>query len=1075
MNRFSSTRLAILVHFILILSIWFPEDSLMMAGPTGVMAGPQQAGRVKELAERLAKSNSEAEQDTLLDKEKDLVTAALVRALLARGASENGSPPKAIKAYEAGRRVAERLDDKPLLAASLYGLGWNNLMVGEYARGMNFLQKSLELKEALGDKLGTAWALEKLGDGYRMQGDHKSAREFYKRSKSMGEELVNKPLLSELNLVLGLIEPKTEEALKFFQESLILAQESGDKPRAANAMIKIATALRLQGKTTEALGYVENGLLFSEQLGNKRMISFALDSLGETHRILGNYAQALENFQKALVINQELGNKVAHAEAFNKIGLVHYWQGDYAQALSNFNEALTRSLQLGNKHMIARSTSHLGQTYMRLGNHQSALEHNLAALKLREEIGEKDGVADTAGNLGNLYDEIGDYPQALNYYQLALMTAENVSKRHAAFALKGMATVYNKQGKYELAVEPATKAAAFAREIGNREYVWRALMHLGTAYRGLNRPELGLQSFEEAILTVEQLRSNVAGQQSRATYFASVLELYEKYIDLLMQLHKVQPSQGYDARAFQGSEQARARSLLEVLSYGTTIRHGADPQLLERARSLQQQLNDRAERQERMIGGEDANALAREIEKLTRDYQEVEVKILQSSPRYAALTQPKPAKVDEIQKSLLDPDTAILEYSLGESRSYLWLLTQTSLLSYELPKRAEIETSVRRVVELLRNGRRWTTSGDISSEFAVASRSLGNTLLPPDLWSRIKVKRLVIIGDGALQYLPFGALPGPTPNVRRPNSSRKTPLAQQTSPLISDFEIVTLPSASTLQVLRQEMVGRPRGARVLAVLADPVFEESDHRVQSLKSAQNLKGSSASPVMDATIVRASASRTLLERAFRVETTASIEGVKSEPLRIPRLPFTRLEADGVIATAPPEQSLKATDFRANRETATSPELAQYRYLHFATHGILNSEHPELSGIVLSLVSENGKPVDGFLRLHDIYNLNLPADLVVLSACQTGLGKEIRGEGLVGLTRGFMYAGSPRVVASLWKVDDAATAELMKRFYRGMLKDKLPPAAALRAAKVEMWQQKRWNAPFYWAAFELQGEWK
>jgi CHAT domain-containing protein len=146
-----------------------------------------------------------------------------------------------------------------------------------------------------------------------------------------------------------------------------------------------------------------------------------------------------------------------------------------------------------------------------------------------------------------------------------------------------------------------------------------------------------------------------------------------------------------------------------------------------------------------------------------------------------------------------------------------------------------------------------------------------------------------------------------------------------------------------------------------------------------------------------------------------------------------------------------------------------------VHFATHAILNSEHPELSGIVLSLVDERGQPTNGFLRLNEIYNLKLPADLVVLSACQTGLGKEIRGEGLIGLTRGFMYAGAPRVVASLWKVDDAATAELMKRFYRGMLRDDLRPAAALRAAKVEMWKQKRWNAPFFWAAFEFQGEWR
>lgn len=169
------------------------------------------------------------------------------------------------------------------------------------------------------------------------------------------------------------------------------------------------------------------------------------------------------------------------------------------------------------------------------------------------------------------------------------------------------------------------------------------------------------------------------------------------------------------------------------------------------------------------------------------------------------------------------------------------------------------------------------------------------------------------------------------------------------------------------------------------------------------------------------------------------------------------------------------MKALDFNANRVTATSSDLGQYRIVHFATHGLLNSEHPELSGIVLSLVDEQGRPQDGFLRLREIYNLNLPAELVVLSACRTGLGKEIKGEGLVGLTRGFMYAGAARVVASLWKVQDDATAELMKRFYLGMLKDGMRPAAALRSAQVEMWKQKRWRSPYYWAAFVLQGEWK
>jgi CHAT domain-containing protein len=190
---------------------------------------------------------------------------------------------------------------------------------------------------------------------------------------------------------------------------------------------------------------------------------------------------------------------------------------------------------------------------------------------------------------------------------------------------------------------------------------------------------------------------------------------------------------------------------------------------------------------------------------------------------------------------------------------------------------------------------------------------------------------------------------------------------------------------------------------------------------------------------------------------------------------RLVFSDEEADFITGLAPRNSTLKATGFEASRQLVASGELGRYRIVHFATHGLINSEHPELSGLVLSLVDENGKPQDGFLRTHEIFNLQLPADLVVLSACQTALGKEIKGEGLVGLTRGFMYAGAERVVASLWQVDDQATSRLMRHFYRGMLKEGLRPAAALRAAQIEMSRSSRWSAPYYWAGFVIQGEWR
>jgi CHAT domain-containing protein len=324
-------------------------------------------------------------------------------------------------------------------------------------------------------------------------------------------------------------------------------------------------------------------------------------------------------------------------------------------------------------------------------------------------------------------------------------------------------------------------------------------------------------------------------------------------------------------------------------------------------------------------------------------------------------------------------------------------------------------------------------------------------------------KRLLIVSEGALQYVPFAALPlprGPWSVVRGPWSKNKHSDGQRTTdnePLVVRHEIVSLPSASALAVLRRELAGRQPATKSVAVLADPVFESDDPRVR-------LETGEHAPTSNLQFLPPD-----LERALKES------GMADDKLSIPRLPFTRQEAEGIIAHVPRGSGLKALDFEACRATVTSAQLGQYRIVHFATHGLLNSQHPELSGIVLSLVDEHGQPQDGFLRAHEIYNLDLSADLVVLSGCKTGLGKEIKGEGLVGLTRGFMYAGAARVLVSLWDVHDAATAELMERFYRGMLVEKRKPAAALRAAQAAMWKEGRWTAPYYWAGFQLQGEWK
>jgi CHAT domain-containing protein len=374
----------------------------------------------------------------------------------------------------------------------------------------------------------------------------------------------------------------------------------------------------------------------------------------------------------------------------------------------------------------------------------------------------------------------------------------------------------------------------------------------------------------------------------------------------------------------------------------------------------------------------------------------------------------------------------------------VWAVTPDSLKTFELPKREQVEKVARELSESLMArsvpqsletpAQRRTRIAEADEKFQRAAVQLSRMILAPAA-SEFGKKRLVIVSDGALQYVPFAAL--------SVSSNR---------PIILDHELVSLQSASAFAIQRHNLANRELAPRAVAVIADPVFSTNDAR---LKSGAPAKESIAQ-----------ASTRIIEHT---------SGSASGQLSIPRLPFTRWEADQILAVAPRESSMKMLDFRANRSVATSDELSKYRYVHFATHGYLDTTRAGLSAIVLSMVDEQGKPLDGFLRTHDIYNLKLPAELVVLSACETGLGKDVTGEGLEGLTRGFMYAGARRVIVSLWNVNDKATAALMQRLYAGMLRGNKTPAAALRAAQVEMLRMRPWQSPYYWAAFVVQGDWK
>jgi CHAT domain-containing protein/tetratricopeptide (TPR) repeat protein len=944
-----------------------------------------------------------------------------------RLAAENTAEAQrqAVEKYQAALTIWRRLKDQSGESRALNGLGAAYYTLGEWRQAVSYFEQALPLVRAVGSRAGEASVLFNLAFCQDSLGDTALALELYQQALPILRELGNRTdEASTLNnmgqLYAGL--GAREKALDHYTRSLQLEREIGVKGSERAVLSNLAWFYDSGGDKQTALDYYRQSLALSQAAGDQRTEIRVLNNLAAVWRSLGETGQAIELNERALALSRATGDQDGEAQSLHSLGFAHDRNGADEQALKFYERALELKQKLGDRSGQASTLGNLAVIVARRGDVQRALEMRQQELELCRSTGYRSGEASALNGLGNLY--AGAEPQkALELY----LSARDLFR----------------------SVQDAGGEAA-------------ALYQAAAVYESLGQLSAARDCMAAVIGFIESQRAGLVSQELRASYFSTKQRYYEAYIRLLMRQHEQDATKGFDAAALEMSEQARARSLLELLAETRVgIRQGADPALLARDRELREQLNAKAAAQTRLLNSQktaaQAAALAREIASLSSQLQELETQLRRTSPRYAALTQPQPLTLKEIQQQV-DSETLLLEYALGEKQSYLWVVSPTSINSYTLAPRAEIEAAARRVYELLIA--RPEKPGAPDAQFIAQASALSRMLFGPAV-SQIGQKRLLIVAPGILSSLPFAALPKPGVGSRESEVGikRASDLSAESLPnsefrlLIAEHELINLPSASALAVIRREAANRATANNTVAVLADPVFEEADPRVAAKKN------------------RAPAS----VDAAGAELRRAIRSANFSRAGFARLPFSAEEADAILSITPSSTGLKATGFRASRATAISDALAQYRVVHFATHGLLNNEQPELSGLVFSLFDESGKPQDGFLRLHEIFNLKLNADLVVLSACQTGLGKEVKGEGLVGLTRGFMYAGAPRVVASLWQVDDLATAELMKRFYRGMLKEHLRPAAALRAAQLEMSKQKRWAAPYYWAAFTLQGEWK
>lgn len=984
----------------------------------------------------------------------------------------------AIEYYKESADIWRELGDANEEGYALSNLGDLYRDLRQFNESAENLEAALNRLRAAGDISGQAYALNSWGATYReLARDPGKGLEKYHEAvalrRSIGDRWGEAQLLNNLGLLHSRL-GQNIEAVVHLKLAHALWRELGARDQEMNTLSNIATANLESGNISEGFNQFQEVLRFCEQMsGPCRSESHARNSLGMIFDTWAQPTQALAEYNRALTLYRQTNadTRTFQATVLDNLGLLYAGLDEFELALEKFEEALKLRLELKTPGKEAVTRSNLGYVHMVLGNLPEAFRQLDQALLLSRGSDERfEGY--TLMRLGMAHLKNRDAKTAFDRYGQALEVLTRIGDiRGQALTLHQIAEFYSSIDQAGNARRDYRKAQEHWKAIGDSLGESLSLYGLAKLERQQEKLPEAREAIVEAIAKVELVRTSTSNYRLRTTFFESRHDYYELEIDIRMQLYYALQTRRNVAsarieleRALFASERARSRNLLDLLSESQAdIRKGVDPVLAEKEQTQRREIEGKLDLLQELLPQKDKDvqkaALQRQLETLNRSLAHTRGEIRRLNPDYASLTQPQPLTPAQIQ-GLLDDETCLMQYAVGEERSYLWFVTSNSIQPYTLPGRTYIKNLVNELLDVIKVHGPRPPSVDIKEwissqrkalvDYPQLTLKLSNMALKP-VTSKLAFKRIIIIADGPLQYVPFGALPVPSEaNARAASTSPPR------APLITNHEVVYEPSASVLALIRRDP--RRTAPRTVAVIADPVFSKQDERVQTSSKGDN------------SINAVSEDEQYLE-VFR--DTGDI-GSAGGSLRLVRLAHSRKEAEAIVAVAR-GSSLSALDFEASRTRVLSDELKQFRIVHLATHGILNSAHPELSGLVFSLVDKDGKPARGFLRLGDIYNLNLPAELVVLSACETAIGQEFKSEGLTGLTRGFMYAGAARVVASLWKVDDAATAELMKRFYSYMLDKKMPASQALRRAQLDISTLKEeWRPSLFWAGFVLQGEW-
>ncbi|MBI1747115.1 MAG: CHAT domain-containing protein [Acidobacteria bacterium] len=802
------------------------------------------------------------------------------------------------------------------------------------------------------------------------------------------------------------------------------------------------------GNYRQALDNYQQALqMHTDVTGNKLHQAFALRRIAVVYSELGDYTRSLDYQNRSVQRFQEEGYRHYAGAGIGNIGHIYRLLGDYARALECYEESLKSAREFHDKKEEERNLSSIGDLYIRRGEYAKAQQHLERSLQLAGETGNFLFKGGCLIHLGEVYKRTGDYTKALQYLEEGMKVLKGQGHKYRlGQGWNSLGDLYLGLQRPNDAIKCFETALAIGKETGVLEIVWEAQSGLGRAQEQKGGYTEALDHYGAAINAIENIRSQLQLPEQKSSFLESKLKVYERTVDLVARLNEKDRAQGFDRQAFAYAERGKARAFLDLLAEAKAhVEAGIDRDLLQKRYHLTAQLSKGQTRLRDAFVNTDnqtnpsqsktsadtftatlVERLKKEQVAFEKESEQLQREIRRRNPKYADVHYPQPIALEQAQK-LLDEESALLEYVIGEDSSFLFAITNRAYRLYKLrPSAGSLTVQVKELRALIMK----TTDpldqalGGYAREFSRRAGDLYQVLVAPAEKLLADKKRLIIVPDGALVYLPFEAL------LSSPHKAAAMDFTKL-SYLIKKYSIQYAPSATVLSTLKTPGEKAPVKQKEFLAFADPDY-------QGRRKAGPVQRSMTRGVVQGTLAR--------------------------------LPYSGIEAKSIAKIFPPGESDLFLRRKAREDIVkTGVDLSAYKNILFSAHGLLNEERPQFSSIVLTL--EDTSTEDGFLQVHEIFNLKLNAELVVLSACQTALGKQVRGEGLIALSRAFMYAGTPSVVASLWEVSDPSTAVLMKHFFTD--RHRLDKTDALRQAKQQMMKSRRYAHPFYWAGFVLIGE--